>query len=371
MKRRSVVLTILFVFVLAALSVFTLTGCKKSAAGETMALVPVDAAGVININFKKLSQLEFFDKLIKDEEQKKTENPIELFKDYKDFVDKTGIDLKKDVRSVGIAMLGKFDPGSMDKIAVLLVSLNSKNDKLAAFFKTLGDKIVSETYNGETIYKIKEGENKEAVDTASKEVGIAVIGGTSIVMGSPDNVKKVIDVAGGKSKSIKDSPAMKPFLDKMNSDMIFSFAILVSEEAKKAGNMGPMKFDLSKAEALTGYADYSDKTWKGLIQLICKDEKVNKKLADTLNSLKGMGVMAGPEAVELINKITITGTSDSVKIDISIPDELFEKLKKKMDEKKTVEQMPTENAPTDATQPTEENKTGEDTQSTSNEGEPQ
>jgi len=367
MKRRSLILIILFVFVLTAVSLFTLTGCKKSQAGETMALVPAEATGVIDINFKKFSQLEFFDKWIKESESKKAEIFSGIFTNYQDFVNKTGIDLKKDIRSVGMAVLGKSGFSAMDQNMVVLANLNSKNDKLEGFLKTQGDKVVPESYNGETIYKFK------TEDTPGKEVGLTVIKGITVVFGTPEGVRKVADVAEGKSKSIKENLSLKPYLEKMNPEMIFSFAFIIPDEAKKVSDMGLVKLDFSKSEAITGYGNYMDKTWKGLIQLICKNEPINQQLAGSLNSVKSMGAIAGPEFAELVNKITITATSESVKIDISIPDELIEKIKNKMQEKKKMEPPTFENtAPADSTQPKDNTNNPDAAQpTTSQEGQPQ
>ena len=65
---------------------------------------------------------------------------------------------------------------------------------------------------------------------------------------------------------------------------------------------------------------------------------MNPKLLKTpIPVLKMMGGAAGPEYAELLEKITISAAADNVKLEVTIPDELVEKLRKKME--KTNEAM--------------------------------
>jgi RNA processing factor Prp31 len=67
--------------------------------------------------------------------------------------------------------------------------------------------------------------------------------------------------------------------------------------------------------------------------------------------MKMMGGALGPEAGELINKINITATSDAVKMDVSFTEEMLEKLKTKMEERKKSMMTP---PPTESTEPATE-----------------
>lgn len=331
MRRKIATISIIFTMVL--MTFLLISGCKKGAVGESMSLVPADAAGVFNINFKKFAQLSVFDKMMNEPDVKKTGNPG-FFKDYQDFVNKTGIDPKKDINSMTVAMLGKFSMPGKDSQVVVIVNLTYNKDKILSLVKENATEVTQETYNGETIFKFKESDGKD--------IGASFINASNIAAGSIDGVKKVIDLAKGKGKSIKDNAEMKPFLEKMKPNTITSFVIGIPAEARKNQDMGMGKIDLTKAEAVIGYIDYENKAWSGLIQLLLKDEKANQQIAQTLNGLKGMGAMAGPEIGELLGLINITSTSDSVKIEGSVPDSLVEKIKAKADEKrKAMEALPT------------------------------
>ncbi len=91
--------------------------------------------------------------------------------------------------------------------------------------------------------------------------------------------------------------------------------------------------NLDKAEGVYGFVDVKDKTWSGLIELISKDEKSNQQIATLMNGFKGMAAIFGPETMELVNKITIKGTSDGVRLEGSISEDLVEKVQAKIKEK--------------------------------------
>jgi hypothetical protein len=292
-------------------------------------MLPENASGVILVNFKKLTQLEFFDKMIKEEDEK-ADKPGEVFENYQDFVDKTGIDLKKDVSSMAVAFMGKLagaGKGEPDMVAV--ASLNYDKNKIMALVKEKGGKVSEETYNNVPVFKVSE---------EGKDMMFSFISDNFAAFGIPDGVKKVIDLSKGTGKSVMDNEKMKPFLDKLKPGAVVSFVIEFPEEAKKVHEGGMFKMDMSKAEAILGFIDYANKAWNGEIKLISHNEEGNQQLVSTLNTFKMMGGAAGPEVAELLEKITISAAADSVKLEVTIPDELVEKLRKKI-EGKTKEAM--------------------------------
>ncbi|NIM13418.1 MAG: hypothetical protein GTO45_14985 [Candidatus Aminicenantes bacterium] len=325
MKQRFVTLSIVLTMVLSTLVV--VSGCGREKAGvevNALKMLPENASGVIVVNFQKLAQLEFFDKMIKEAEEKPAE-PGELFESYQDFVNKTGIDLKKDVSSVAVAIMGKIaGAGKADPDMVVVASLNYDKNKIMALVKEKGGKLTEETYNNVPVFKFKED---------GKEKMFSFVSDNLAALGVADGVKKVIDLSKGTGKSVMDNEKMKPFLNKLKSDAVVSLVIEFPEEAKKVQESGMFKMDLSKAEAILGFIDYANKAWNGEFQLISHNEEGNQQLVSTLNGFKMMGGAAGPEVAELLEKITFSATADSVKLEMTIPDELVEKLRKKMEEK--------------------------------------
>jgi hypothetical protein len=121
-----------------------------------------------------------------------------------------------------------------------------------------------------------------------------------------------------------------------------SFVLEFPEDAKKV-HQSPMggSIDLSKAEVILGELNFNGSAFTGEISLLCDNEEGNNQLVTTLNGFKGMAAMMGPEVGELVNKINLTASADKVTLSFDIPQELLEKLQKKIAEK-TQGMMPTE-----------------------------
>lgn len=337
MKKRFLVLWMMVLFSIAAV----LPGCgggKQGGEGSKLfSFIPEDAVGVLTVNFKSLAQLELFDKAIEEAKKQKTDKPGETFKDYQDFVTKTGIDPKKDINGLVIAFHGKL--GS-DEIS-LAIDLNYKRDSILALAKKNAPGFTEDTYNGVGVYKFK--------DDKGKEMAFSFLSDNIIAAGCPVCLQKMIDLSKGKGRGIMANAQLAPYLKKVNTGAIFSFAFGLPADAKKVHDLQMFKFDLSKAEAIYGYFDYSGKTWKSEIILVSNNEAGNQQLATTLNGLKPMAAAFGPEVAELANNINFTAAADSVKFTLTITDELIEKLTNKV--KSQMTQLAPAPAETPATPP--------------------
>lgn len=294
-----------------------------------ISLLPENTSGVISINFEKLSALKFFDKIIKEEKQKKEKKTGEMFENYDDFVQKTGIDLQKDVFSVAIATMGKIgDPKEEDPDAVAVAKLNYDKDKILALLREQGTKFKEKAYRGVPVYTFKNDKCKVMMFSFITENITAI--------GVPGGVKKVIDLSRGTGKSVLDNTGMNPFVKELKSDAIISFVFESPEEARKVEKdkkAGKFKMDLSKVEAALGFVDYGEKAWHGEIRLISHNKEENQRLVSALNGLKLIFSAADPEIEEMVNNINISASADEVKMEIFFSDEFLERLKKKIEEK--------------------------------------
>lgn len=294
---------------------------------DLLKLLPVDASGVMQVNFSKFAKLDFFDKMMKEEKESQAADTKKMFEDYEEFIAKTGIDPKKDIRSLAVAFAGEASLApqagkSQDFAAV--IDLDYDKEKIMALLKEKGVKYSEETYKGFAILTIEE----ESQDNVS----VCFLDNKTIAAGKIEPLKKVIDLFKGEGQSVLKNDKLKPYIGKFKTNVILSFVFEIPEKDKKVTDGGMFKMDLSKAEVLKGNFDYDDKAFKGVIEMISHNEQANKDLATTLTGLKGMGAMAGPEIAELVNNITITGLADRLSITVTVSDELAEKLKAKMDE---------------------------------------
>jgi len=325
MRKRVFVLAITLMFSI----LLVVSGCGKKdgeTAGAEMdlySMLPGNAMGVFSVNVKKMTNMDFFDKMIKEAEKEKTDKPGKVFKNYEDFVTTTGIDPKKDINAMALGLYGKLGAGEPDM--AFLVNINYDKDKLLNVIKEKGGEFTEETYNGVQVFKVK--------DEKGKDMSFSFLKPSLIAGGSPAIMNKVIDLQDGTGQSIMADAKMKEYIGKLKGGAIASYVLTFPEEAKKVHDSGMFKMDLTKAEAITGFIDYAGNAWDVELKLISFNEEANQQLVSTLNGLKMMAGAMGPEVMEVVNNIKLTASADSVKLSVSISEELLEKLKKKVGEK--------------------------------------
>ena len=329
MKKKNVLALALVLVVM-----LLVPACKKKAPGQLgseaiLAMVPEGPVMLVSFNLQQLTSLDFFDKIIKEEWQKNVKAG-EAFKDYGDFMAQTGIDLQKDMYAAVIAIYGGFE--SQDPDMVGIVNMKYDPAKLLAVFKDKKVITAEEAYGGLTLYTLKSEDEAKKKDTR-----LAFLNKASIVLGSPLQVKRTIDLGRQGGKSVLQTPALMKYVDKLDKKSMFWLAVgNIPDKMKNAPAGGMMPVDLSKAEAFTAFADYKNKTLSGELRLISHNEQGNKQIADMLNGLKALGAMGSskePELGQLLNAIQLTSAADHVKLTFSIPEELMNKLGAKAKEK--------------------------------------
>jgi hypothetical protein len=334
-KMKKWLSSVLILFFLSSVLFFWSCGGEKAdpkGSSALLTLIPEEAAGVFSMNFKKLSGLDIFDKLIADMKKEKNEPVDEVFANYQDFVDKTGIDPKTDLFALTVGMFGDIEmmrkageDGKND--IVVVVDLKYDPDKIINIIKSKGVQFEQEKYGAASIYLFTEKKGQR--------MALSFINETTLALGNIKRVKQVIDLSSGKGKNILANKRMAKYLKEIKSGSILSFLFDFPEELKSSQQEGsPFKMDLSKAEAFLGYVDHDGSAWIGDIKLMSFDEKSNKEIVTMLNGLKGMGALAGPEVAELISNIQLTAEADHIKLSFSLSNELLDKLREKAKEKK-------------------------------------
>lgn len=323
MRKRFLMLSI--TVLVSTLLMISACGGEKAPAGEggemtLFSLLPDNAAGVFSVNFKKMAQLDFFDKMLKEAEKEETKKPGELFENYQDFVDKTGIDPKKDINGMAFGLYGEF--GAKEPDTVFLVNLNYTQAPLLTIIKEKAPGYTEETYEGVSVHKFK--------DEKGKDMAISFLTENIIAAGRPDLLMKVIDLHKGKGQGITANETMKPHFNKIKAGAIATFILGFPQEAKKVHDLGMFKLDLTKAEAVVGYIDHAGTTWTGEIKMISPNKEANQQLVDTLNGFKMMAGGLGPEVEEVVKNLDLKASAEYVKLEITVTEELMEKLRNKI-----------------------------------------
>jgi hypothetical protein len=326
MNKKMLLVTLVFAMLLV------MPACKKKAPGQIsseamLAMVPDGPVMLMAFNFKQFAALDLFDKMIKKDWQKNA-TPAKAFKDYPDFVEKTGIDLQKDVYSVVGAIYGDFDSKNPEGIGI--VNMKYDPDKLLAVLKDNQVVTAEEKYRGLNIYTLKN-------EDSSKDMRLAFLNKSNIIFGTPLQVKKAIDLNLDKGKSVLQTASLMKYVDKLDKDSMFWLAIgTIPEKIKNAPAGGMMPVDLSKAEAFTAFMDYKGKTFSGELRLISYNEAGNKQIADMLNGLKSLGAMGSakePDLAQLLNSIQLSSAADHIKLTFSLSEELMNKMSDKAKDK--------------------------------------
>jgi len=306
--------------------------CKKKAAGQlgsegTLALVPEGAVMLLAFDFQQFADLALFDKMLKDDWQKNS-GPGQVFANYQDFVQKTGIDLKKDVYSVVAGVYGELSGDNSQMLG--MVNLKYDKDKLLGLLRQNNVIVAEDNYRGLGLYTLKGDDDK-------KIVRLVFLNANSIAMGTEAQVKQAVDLAQGSGKSVLKNAAMMKYVDKLKKDSMFWLAIgNIPDKIKNAPAGGMMPVDLSKAEAFIGYLDYKGKTFSGEFQLISNNEQGNKQIVEMLNGLKALGAMGSakePELGQLLNGIQLSSSAEAIKLAFSLSEELMNKLSDKAKDK--------------------------------------
>ncbi|HSQ35719.1 MAG TPA: hypothetical protein VLQ89_06995, partial [Candidatus Binatia bacterium] len=321
MNKKMLVLLMVFAMLLVV------PACKKKGAGQMnteamLDMVPEGPMLIMSFDFQRFAALNFFDKALKEDWQKNAKAAKD-FKDYQEFVQQTGIDLQKDVYAVVAAVYGNFDKENPEVLAV--ANLKYDEAKLLAVLKEKAVFVGEEPYGGRTLYTLK---NDDA--GKDKDMRLAFLNKSSILIGSPLHVKKAIDLAAKKGQSVRQTAALMKYVDALDKKSMFWLALgNIPAKMKEAPAGGMMPVDLSKAEAFTAVADFKNKVLSGELRLISKNEAGNKQIVEMLNGLKALGAMGAskePELGQLLNGIQLGASADAITLSFSLSEELMNNL---------------------------------------------
>ncbi len=293
-----------------------------SATGKSMLrLIPASARVVLMLDIHRSMTADMVQNVLKDEKAKQK---------YEEFIKMAGLDPMKDIYIVAVGMFG--DPAGKSQEGAIFINLRYNKDTLLAKIKENAKDLREETYNGVTLYEGLAGTNMGHPAPAG-----AFLDDSNIVVGTGKSVRAAVDVFQKKADSVDKNPEMKKLFKAVNmSANVWGAAVIPQEMLKSQADKNPMLKDLVGLTGLTLSFDYANRTLTAEVQGLGGAKEQNKALADKLTALKGMGtMMAGKEPVlgELVNKIEVSSSDESVKIYASVPGELLDKVQKMVQEK--------------------------------------
>jgi hypothetical protein len=320
--RKILGITLAVLVSLSALSCSKQAGMKAGAgSGEAvLKLLPADTTGVVMVDMHRAMATEAAQNALKREEDKKK---------YDEFVSKVGIDPMKDVSFFAFGLVGV--PNAEKHNGVVIVDLKYDKEALLAKLKAEAPDLKEETYNGVTLY------SGGHMKSAEKDVVGAFLDASTIIGGTPEAVRQVIDVYQKKADSVLKSPEMAKVMKRANQAAVTWAAFEVPADliAKAAEKDARVKV-LEGITGLTMSFDYENKDLIADIETMGGTKENNSQIATMLNGFRAMGATftaKEPLVSDLINMIEITSGADFVKVYVKVPGETMDKLKAMAEEK--------------------------------------
>ena len=319
MKRK-----ILITFILILLLSFSFYCKKKIAPGDEidrmLKLLPQNAIGMVFLNFQKITHTEFFDKTITQDKEKSEK--------YQQFIKDWGIEPKRDIYYVAIALIGE-ESIKREPEAAGVAKLNYNKDLIINNLKKKGFKIQEEKYEGMTIFG--------GIDKKSEKTKMAFLDKNHIAVGSEGGLKSVIDLYKGKGESIHKNKKLMDLIKNVNQSSFLWGCFLIPEKAlKAASSKSPQAKIFESIESASFFVDYENKKYSGQVNLFSSDETKNKQIVDFLNGVKamvGMGKAQDADFQELLGNIKISSVPTGINFSVEVTEDLIMRLKEKSKKK--------------------------------------
>lgn len=334
MKRRMAFVLLLALAIVAG-------GCSKptitalpSSVDQHLAWIPQTVNGVAYCDVQSLRQSELGQALQKDwsDEIKRMRED----RDYKEWLEKAGIDFEKDLHSVlagfhgdrrdsastfAAVITGNFDE---QKIANTITAMRDSLRELHEEYK-MSD-FVTETYNGKTLYVVKKHGEK----------AFYIADAHTLVAGNKAWVQAIID---GKTagESVKQNEALMALMNKLpyaeQCWLVANTAETMETLSEEFGARGEFKGTRAvkslQSVALSANvgqkADLYGEAW-------CDNEDNSKLLAEAVKGALATAKLAvsdDREAVDMLNRIDVDQAGKSVKFSANLDKAFFDKMREK------------------------------------------
>jgi len=326
-------------FLLLTLTLFA-AGCSRSTSTsmsvtveQHLAWIPQEVNSVAYFDVQSLRQSELGKSLEKD-----FDNKISRWRDdedYKEFLDKTGFDVDKDLHNV---LMG-FDANDRDtsqRFAVIATG-NFDEQKIIEAIKTAHDsmefhhdksELASETYNGKTIYVIKEDGEKACYFADAH----------TMVAGSKDWIQAIID---GKSadKSAQKNAAITGLLGKLRYKdqcwFVANTATMMEKVAAELGESGD--FQGTRAVKAVQNIVFSAKVGSKADlygEALCDSDDNSQLLTEAMKGALATAKLAvsdDREAVDMLNRVDVDQAGKAVKMSASLDKAFFDKMRERVE----------------------------------------
>ncbi len=318
----AVAISLVFLFFVSCEKKVAAPKAGKAKAEDMLRLIPKDVMAVFFVDLHRVLAMEAVDKSLKEEKSQQK---------LQEFIQKTGIDPQKDIFFVTGALTKEADKPNPEGMGIINLKYN-KETLLTRIKEEMGKKpeekqeLLEAKYGDFTVYSVKWEHGEGA--------SFCFLDDSNIAVGNENEVKSVIDVLGKKTESVLKNEALSQLLTKTNKEAMFWAALNLPPEMVNAiVSENPNLSDLASVSAACLYFDYTNKAVSGEIKVMSADATKNQQVAEFLNGIRALGGLMtanDPDMTEVINRIEISSGADHVKIYVNIPEDLLDRIGKKL-----------------------------------------
>ncbi|RCK81564.1 MAG: hypothetical protein OZSIB_0698 [Candidatus Ozemobacter sibiricus] len=318
--------------------VLVLASGLAALAGDLLPLVPESSNFVFGINLGKILKSPQIQKQVEEGMAKQTPEQKKM---YDEFVQKTGLNPLQHLQQFVIFASGNVDPKEGKPEAGVLIEGTFDINKILAAIKS-DEKAAADV-------DITKFEGFDCIKAKKESEGMALfLDGTTAVVGSPEALKSVAAIKGGKGKAITSHGTFGNLLKKVDVNASFWGVGQIPQSLKDKARENPQAAPLAALNAFFLAFNYDNDLSFNFTGEV--DDK--KNMDGVMTSLNGFLAMikmiAGqtPEAAEILNLIKIEAVDTAAKISLSVPKAKLDEIQKKIqDRMKAAPQGGTEGAP--------------------------
>ena len=331
-KNVSLFLLMLFAVLVAGCARTSSTAMSPTVA-QHLAWIPQEVNSVAYFDLQSLQQSELGKSLEKDFDHKISRWRDD--EDYREFLDKTGFDVEKDLHNVLMGF--EADNREVSRHFAVIATGNFDEQKIIEAIKTARDsmdfhhrqsELASETYNGKTIYIVKDDGEKACYFADAH----------TLVAGSREWIQTVID---GKSadKSVQKNAAIAELLGKLRYKeqcwFVANTAMMMEKVADELGESGAFKG--TRAVKAVQNVVFSAKVGNQADlygEALCDSDDNSQLLTEAMKGALATAKLAvsdDREAVDMLNRVDVNQAGKAVKMSASLDKAFFDKMRERVE----------------------------------------
>ena len=289
----------------------------SSASGpDDLRYIPEDAAVVAYADVRQV--------MTSDLRQRLRKMPGQSDEGRKDFNDKTGIDIERDIDSVVAYVEPKAD-GVENTSGLLLARGRFDAARIEQFAKTNGAQISD--YKGLRIITHRAGESHEGAKPGDAEMAVAFMEPGLVAIGSASSVRKAIDQKMARAKSITDNAEMMKLVTDIGDGSIWAVGRFdaITRQAHLPAEVS------SRIPPITWFS--ASGRINGGVHAMVKAETADEQAANNLRDLvRGFVALAKlqagnkPEAQALWPTVELGGTGKEVSLSFAVSSALLDSI---------------------------------------------